>query len=114
LPDAQGGHSRNEIGSVDPLSLSVIDQAAFVLQCFEKETTAGGLVECLEGEASLAQAYILFFSQMGWIRKYGTEQWRLTDKGKEAMAFLKLPERKTLDEERRPTGRSPAKPDSII
>jgi hypothetical protein len=89
------------MGSDDPLSFSVIDQAAFVLQCFEKETTADKLVECLKGEENLAQAYILFFGQMGWIRECGAGKWCLTDKGKETLVFLKLPEKKTQEEERR-------------
>lgn len=83
-----------EIAEIDdPLALSVIDQAAYVLRCFEEEMSAGRLVQLLKGEASLTQAYIIFFGQMGWIKEDLQGRWRLTEKGKETMKFLLPKER---------------------
>ena len=81
------------VGIDDPLALDVIDQAAYVLLCFEEEMNAGRLVQLLKGEASLAQAYIIFFGQMGWIKEGMVGRWRLTEKGRETMASLLPKER---------------------
>lgn len=78
-------------GNVDLLLLGAIEQAAFVMERFEKGMTALQLVECLKDEKSLFQAYLLFFSQMKWIKE-DAGQWRLTEKGRQAGAELNLPE----------------------
>lgn len=66
---------------VDVLSLDVVGQAAFILECFEKEITIRELVDAVKGEAALARAHVIFFSQMGWIRETGGERWSITQKG---------------------------------
>lgn len=72
----------------DPLSLSIIEQAIFVMQCFEKGITARQLTEALENETSLSQAYILFFKQMGGIQGDVAGEWRLSEKGRKALKHL--------------------------
>ena len=100
---------REIAGIDDPLTLSVIDQAAYVLQRFEEKMNAGRLVQLLKGETSLAQAYIIFFGQMGWIKEDSPGHWQLTGKGRQTMKFL-LPK----DKESRQKKGSAVRPDSII
>lgn len=69
----------------DTLTLDTIAQAAFVLRCFEKGITKEGLIRSLQGEISLAQAYFIFFKQMGWVMPNNHDVWFLTAKGKETL-----------------------------
>ena len=72
----------------DPLSLSVIEQAVFVMQCFGKGITARQLTEALENETSLSQAYMLFFKQMDWIQGDVAGEWCLSEKGRKVLKHL--------------------------
>lgn len=80
----------------DILTISVIEQTVFILQCFEKGMTPRQLEQTLENETSLSRAYFIFFRQMGWI-KGATEsgEWRLTEKGRATLAHLLGNERPT-------------------
>lgn len=75
----------------NPVTLDTLAQAAYVLKCYSKGLTKEQLIECLKNEASLAQAYFIFFKQMGWIKGETANEsimgkWFLTEKGKKTLA----------------------------
>ena len=67
--------------AVSPMQLDTIDLADYVLKLIEKGVTTEELVRCLEGEYSLAAAFLHMFDEMRWISKQG-ENWTLTTLGK--------------------------------
>jgi hypothetical protein len=72
----------------DPLSLDTVQQAIFVMRCFEKGITVCELVDELKGEISLANAHFLFFRQAGWLQGDFYGKWRLNERGMQTLDFL--------------------------
>ena len=66
---------------LDIVALPILKQSACVLQAFENGLTLKELVLLLEGEDSLANAYLLFFKQMGCIKEQENRCF-LTEKGR--------------------------------
>lgn len=54
LPTSNSEHD-DEKKKVGVLSLDIIRQAAFVLECFEKKITVQELVDAIKGESALAK-----------------------------------------------------------
>lgn len=81
--------AKDRDSTTDPLSLDVVGQAVFILECFEKGATAQEIIEAVKGETSLAQAHFLFFKQMGWIEQEYLGKWHLTEQGRSNLALLK-------------------------
>lgn len=71
----------------DVMSLPVLKQSAYVLQSFENGLTLKELTKLLEGETSLAKAYLIFFKQMECFKEDPFEKWFLTEKGKETLSY---------------------------
>jgi hypothetical protein len=77
----QNGNNNKTATEVDPLSIAV-EQAAFVLELFEKGLTELELVDILGSEASLARAHILYFRALGWLEEDQSAKWRFSVSGK--------------------------------
>lgn len=89
LEDQAGKADANQSDSTtDSLALDSITQAIKVMGLFEKGASDIELIDYLQKETSLAQAYFLFFKQMGWIECQGPPYWRLTKKGKETLILF--------------------------
>lgn len=69
------------------LSLPVLKQSAYVLQCFEKGLTKEEIVKLLEDERSLAEAYLIYFKQMGCVQET-SGKWFLSQRGKVTLQLL--------------------------
>jgi hypothetical protein len=76
--------------SLSPLELDTLQLTSYVLKLIKNGITTSELCACLEGEYSLAGAYLRLFSEWEWISKQGNK-WLLTALGEENIYRFQSP-----------------------
>ena len=70
--------------NVNPLQLTGLKQAIFVLKCMEDGMKESENVELFQGDKQLVDIWKNFLIHNEWINQ-ADSKWEVTDKGKEAM-----------------------------
>jgi hypothetical protein len=72
----------------NPLGLSGLRQAVYILECLEKGETEEQIVERFEGDEQLVKMWTLFLFHNRWI-EHPDGRWETTGKGREWISRYK-------------------------
>lgn len=79
-----------DIPTLSPLDLDTLQLTGYILKLIKNGITTEQLCACLEGEYSLAGAYLRLLSELDWISKQG-DKWLLTSLGEENISRFQSP-----------------------